>query len=316
MRRAAAILMAAVAPHIALAAELALPSGATLADEDLEPYGSVALPWGPSPDEGVLPVIEAEGAVSRRAYEIGSGALTTLQLLAPLRDQLADQGFAEIYSCEDAVCGGYDFRFALDLLPAPAMYVDLGDYRYYLGARDVADGREHVSIVTSRGNADGFVHITEVSPTTAALILPDVQVEEPEEPEVRPAPASDSPLAPQLLETGHAILGGLDFPSGSASLAEDSYPSLAALAAFLDENPTAVVSLVGHTDSVGGLDANTRLSRSRAQAVRTRLIGAYDADPARILAEGAGFLAPRASNLTAEGRAANRRVEVVLLSLE
>jgi len=315
MKLATAILVAAIAPDTALSVEIGLPPGAVLTDEEVEPYGSVSLPWGPYPDDGVLPVIEAEGTVARRAYEIGSGALTSLQLLVPLREQLTRQGFAEVYSCEDDICGGYDFRFALDLLPAPAMYVDLGDYRYYLGARDGEDGREHVSIVTSRGNAEGFVHITEVAPTTAALILPEVEVEVSSAPPPAPV-ASGAPLEGQLLEAGHAILDGLAFPSGSASLAEDAYPSLRAVAAFLEENPTAVVSLVGHTDSVGGLDANTRLSRDRARAVRTRLIGAYDLDPDRILAEGAGFLAPRASNLTPEGRAANRRVEVVLLSLE
>lgn len=314
MRLAPAILACLLVPGAVDAADLTLPSGATLTEEDSEAYGDVRLPWGPYSD-GVLPVIEAEGAVTRQAYEIGTGSFTTLQLLAPLRDQLAEAGFAELYSCKAGECGGYDFRFALDLLPAPAMFVDLGDFRYFLAARDGAEGREHVSIVTSRGGPEGFIHITTVAPTTAALILPDVAVEEPAV--TPPAIASsDSPLDQQLLTSGHAILEGLDFPSGSAALAADEYPSLRALAAFLARNPSAVVSLVGHTDSVGGLDANTRLSRARAQSVRTRLIEVHGSDPARILAEGAGFLAPRASNLTPEGRAANRRVEVVLLSLE
>lgn len=315
MSRAAAIVLTVLLPAGALAADLTLPAGAALTGEEIEAYGSDALPWGPFQDGSILPTIEAEGAVSRRAYEIGTGSRNSLQLLVPLRDQLLDQGFSELYSCQADTCGGYDFRFALDLLPAPAMHVDLGDYRYWLGARDGAAGREHVAIVTSRANAQGFVHITEVRPPTAAEILPDVEVAE-EAVSARPAATADGPLDDQLLVSGHAVLDGLDFPSGSASLAGDSYASLEALAAFLERNPAAIVSLVGHTDSVGGLEPNTRLSRARAQAVRTRLIGAYGADPDRILAEGAGFLAPRDSNLTPEGRAANRRVEVVLLSLE
>lgn len=314
MRLAAAILASVLVPTMVEAADLTLPPGATLTDEDSEAYGDVRLPWGPYSD-GVLPVIEAEGAVTRQAYEIGTGSFTSLQLLAPLRDQLAEAGFAELYSCKADDCGGYDFRFALDLLPAPAMFIDLGDFRYFLAARDGEEGREHVSIVTSRGGAEGFIHITTVAPTTAALILPDVAVEEPPATGL-PAAASGAPFDEQLLTAGHAVLEGLDFPSGSATLAADAYPSLSALAAFLQRNPTAVVSLVGHTDSVGGLEANTRLSRARAQSVRTRLIEVHGSEPARILAEGAGFLAPRASNLTPEGRAANRRVEVVLLSLE
>ena len=315
MKGSAAIIVAAGLATTAYAAEITLPAGAILNREDIAPYSSVGLPWGPYPDDGVLPTIEAEGAVTRRAYEVGPTSLTSLQLLAPLRDQLAEDGFAELYSCESATCGGYDFRFALDLLAPPAMYVDLGDYRYYLGVRDGEDGREHVAILASRGGASGFIHITTVAPTSAALVLPDIAVEDAAGSDpIEPSIASE--LDERLIETGHAILAGLDFPSGSASLAQDNYPVLQTLARFLAENPTARVTLVGHTDSVGGLDANTRLSRARAQSVRTRLIGAYDADPDRILAEGAGFLSPRASNLTREGRAANRRVEVGLLSIE
>ena len=135
---------------------------------------------------------------------------------------------------------------------------------------------------------------------------------------VTSAPGTDAPpnsdLARRLLSDGHAVLDGLEFPSGSASLSGDRYPSLEALARFLEENPAATVVLVGHTDAVGALDANTALSRARAQSVRARLIGTYGIDPERLLAEGAGYLAPVAGNLTPEGRAANRRVEAVLLA--
>ena len=70
---------------------------------------------------------------------------------------------------------------------------------------------------------------------------------------------------------------------------------------------------MGHTDNVGSLDANIALSRSRAEAVRARLIEAHGVDGARIEARGIGYLAPAAANDTAEGRETNRRVEAVLL---
>ncbi len=73
------------------------------------------------------------------------------------------------------------------------------------------------------------------------------------------------------------------------------------------------IMLVGHTDSVGGLDPNIALSRDRAASVRQRLIDAYGVAPNRLEAQGMGYLAPIASNLTAQGRETNRRVEAVLL---
>ena len=91
-----------------------------------------------------------------------------------------------------------------------------------------------------------------------------------------------------------------------------AYASLSALSAWLKANPTRHVTLVGHTDASGGLPANITLSRQRAQSVRAALIASYAADPSLIDAQGAGYLAPRASNETTEGRTQNRRVEVML----
>jgi OOP family OmpA-OmpF porin len=112
---------------------------------------------------------------------------------------------------------------------------------------------------------------------------------------------------------GHAILPGLAFGTGSADLGEGQAASLEELAAFLKANPDARVALVGHTDATGSLEGNTALSRRRAQAAVDYLTGRHGINAARISAEGAGYLAPVASNLTAEGREQNRRVEAVLL---
>ncbi|MBC7180553.1 MAG: OmpA family protein, partial [Roseovarius sp.] len=89
---------------------------------------------------------------------------------------------------------------------------------------------------------------------------------------------------------------------------------LVALAAFLRAAPATRVALVGHTDSTGGLEPNSALSRARAEAVLTRLIEQHGVAPAQVEAHGIGYLAPIAPNTSPEGRERNRRVEVVLLS--
>jgi OOP family OmpA-OmpF porin len=311
----------------ATAADLPLPAGATLAAEDSTPFARAALPTGPW-SGGPPPERHAEGVVTRRAWTI-PGEVTPDQLLAPLETALEAQGFVSLFTCADRACGGYDFRYGLDLLPAPAMFVDLGNYRYLLAEGASPDGPRLAAIVTSTGFGQGYVHVTTVDPAPPPETAPAPELQGTPAPDATApvaaplaagpvATGADSPvptdLAARLIADGHVVLDGLDFPSGSASLAEDRYESLTALAAFLAANPTASIVLVGHTDATGSLAANTALSRARAQAVRTRLIGAYDADGARIAAEGAGWLAPVASNLTPEGQAANRRVEAVLLS--
>jgi OOP family OmpA-OmpF porin len=74
------------------------------------------------------------------------------------------------------------------------------------------------------------------------------------------------------------------------------------------------VALVGHTDALGSLAGNTDLSRARAVSVRERLIAEYAVPAAQLTAEGVGYLAPRATNQTEDGRARNRRVEAIVTS--
>jgi OOP family OmpA-OmpF porin len=110
------------------------------------------------------------------------------------------------------------------------------------------------------------------------------------------------------------VLEDLEFASGSASLSEVDYASLAAVAAWLKANPGTTIALVGHTDASGSLTANIALSERRAKAVAQVLIDRYGAERARVAAEGVGFLAPRATNQSEEGRQKNRRVEVIVTS--
>ena len=109
------------------------------------------------------------------------------------------------------------------------------------------------------------------------------------------------------------MLADLDFGTGAAALGAGPFASLAALAEYLKADPARRIALVGHTDTVGGYDANLALSRRRARAVMDRLAKAHGVPPAQMEAEGIAYLAPRASNTARAGREANRRVEAVLL---
>ena len=124
--------------------------------------------------------------------------------------------------------------------------------------------------------------------------------------------AARSDIAGALQTAGVVALDDLDFATNSSELGEGAYASLGALADYLAAHPDQRITLVGHTDAVGSIDANITLSRSRAASVRDRLVSLHGANPAQLAAEGAGYLAPRASNLTDEGRARNRRVEAML----
>ena len=128
------------------------------------------------------------------------------------------------------------------------------------------------------------------------------------------AAADPGAIGQALHQIGVAVLDDLVFGSGSATLTEGDYASLAAVAAWLQANPAGTVALVGHTDASGSLAGNIALSERRAEALAEVLIDTHGADRARVIAEGVGFLAPRATNQTEEGRQKNRRVEVIVTS--
>ena len=293
----------------AYALDLNLPGEATLTREIVSPADTYFLPIGPFSD-GELPTRELEGSVTQQAWRIEGDLLTTLQLVTPLRDQLSASGYEIMFDCVGPECGGFDFRFNTSVLPAPDMFVDLLDFRF-LTAQNVAEpGAEYITVLVSRSGTAGYVQLTVVGVEDLPFVEPVVQ------PTPTPEPTSHDTLIDQLLSQGHVVLSDLEFATGSATLTNGSFASLDTLAAFLKSDETRRIALVGHTDTVGGLEDNIALSRRRAASVLERLAESHDVPRNQMESNGMGYLAPIAPNTTAEGREANRRVEAVLLNTE
>lgn len=304
IRTIAALLWLALCPASLWA--LDLPAGAQQLSQRDSPLDSYALPTGAFA-EGAVPAVMTEGRVDRQTWRI-SGEATTLQLLGPLRDQLQDAGYVVLFECADLSCGGFDFRFGTEVVPAPDMHVDIRDFRFLSATRN---NGEALSLLVSRYRSSAYLQVIRVGPGEP---LPDPLPTTPETEVPESQPKIPPMVSPELLiAQGHLVLDDLVFLTGAIQLGEGPYDSLNMLGVFLADNPEYRIALVGHTDSVGDLQSNIALSRQRAEAVRARLIAEYGAAADRVSAEGMGYLAPRASNLTPEGREANRRVEVILL---
>ncbi|WP_296761749.1 OmpA family protein [Sediminimonas sp.] len=304
---AGAVLLTICVAQSAPAQVLRLPDHAQEIASTSTALDSYALPLGPYAD-GEIPVRVVEGRVTRKSWRIPAQGITTLQVLAPLRAQLVAAGYEVLFECAARACGGFDFRFGTEVLPAPDMYVNLVDFRFLSAQKD---NRSHVGLLVSRTEAAGFVQLIHVAPAGAAP--PAAVAAAPPDTASATAPDDAPPLVRRLLGNGHAVLSDLVFNTGSSALGEGDFASLAALAGFLNANPTRRVVLVGHTDTVGALERNIALSRARAASVLERMVTLHGIDRAKLGAEGAGYLAPRASNDTEAGREANRRVEAVLL---
>ena len=122
--------------------------------------------------------------------------------------------------------------------------------------------------------------------------------------------ANAEAFANDLRRTGHIAVEGIFFDTGRAELKPESQQAIGEIIKLLKADPVLKVFVVGHTDNVGGLDNNVKLSQDRAQAVVETLVkGGIDA--ARLKSFGSGPYAPVASNDEEAGRAKNRRVELV-----
>jgi len=118
-------------------------------------------------------------------------------------------------------------------------------------------------------------------------------------------------LEGELIASCRVELPGIYFAFNSAHLAPESDGAIAEIAGILTRHPGWTATLEGHTDSIGSATANKALSERRVTAVRARLVEQYKVNVARLRVAGYGALRPRETNTTIEGRARNRRVELV-----
>lgn len=122
---------------------------------------------------------------------------------------------------------------------------------------------------------------------------------------------SEKSIYDELSKTGRWTTQGILFDTGKSNIKPESTPTLKKIAAALKQHTDLKVEIQGHTDNVGKADANLKLSQARAEAVKAALTKEYGVAEGQLTAKGYGDTKPSVDNTTAEGRANNRRVELV-----
>lgn len=235
-----------------------------------------------------------EGAVTRIGY-ILDGNQSLAEVARNYELGLTGKGFDIVFECETKACGGGNFAYGIETLPLPQMVVDPFNFRY-IGAKRSGDGSDaHASVVISvDANKKVRIQVTVVESDTLAFKMVDAKA-----------------MQNALTEKGSVALYGIYFDTDKADIKPESAPTLEEMALFLNSAPELSVVIVGHTDNQGTMDHNLELSHRRAQAVVNALAATHGIAQDRMVAAGAGFLAPVAPNDSADGRAKNRRVEVI-----
>ena len=245
-----------------------------------------------SPEEPIL----LEGRHTHILYRAPKDR-SVLEVFRNYEAALKSAGFETLFTCARAECG---FGFNARINPS-ARYNGLlyDNQQRYLAAR----------LSRPEGDVNVALYVTSFEPQNQTFILLDVL--ETEEMDEKMVVIEASEMEQALARDGKIAIYGILFDFDSATITPDSQPQIEQLAALLSGNPQIEVLIVGHTDGKGAFDYNLSLSQRRAQAVVEALASGYGIAASRLMPAGAGMVAPVATNRTEEGRAKNRRVEIV-----
>jgi outer membrane protein OmpA-like peptidoglycan-associated protein len=277
---------------------LQLPLGAKETYSRVETLMSPLVAVSPYVDGGIQ-TATAPTHIRRSVWAFG-GEQTLAEVQTGILAQLNISDYESLFFCQTEDCGGFDFRFAIDVVAEPDMRVDLRDFRFISARQTVSQQPSYVTFLLSKSPETVYVQMTEyrADPTQQQQVK---ETTSPESVVLQPDDGQDALI----------VLEGLEFESGSATLGSDPKNALKNLAAVMEQDPLLKVLLVGHSDMSGSLHGNIALSTKRASTIRDILIQKFGIAEERLSAHGVGYLSPRASNETAAGKQKNRRVEAV-----
>jgi OmpA-OmpF porin, OOP family len=269
-------------------------------------------------------VQRVEGQYTRLVYT-GPEGRSPLEVVRNYEQELTKAGFTSVYQCARAECGGsetdltdgtlYTMKNRLSNYPpagsgrAPGQvtayaFSSASDGRLLVAKRTGGGGDAWISVYVATG---GFsMHKETVG---RPIILVDLV--ESAGMETKMVTVDASAMAKGIASDGHVALYGILFDFNKADVKPESDPTLTEMAALLKSTPTLRLLVVGHTDNVGGYPFNLDLSQRRATAVVAALVTRFGIAKDRLTPVGVSFASPVAPNTREEGRARNRRVELV-----
>lgn len=243
--------------------------------------------------------VALEGKLTGLVYR-APAERTPLEVLRNYQQALQEAGFEELFACEKEACGGRNFNHAVTTDNDLREYQQ--DQRYLLSRLSRPEGDVYAALYVVLNKSGGGEN------RGRSMIQLDVLEQKPMEQRMV---VVDAPAMQRDLDSkGRVALYGIFFDFDKDSMRADSKPQLDEIAALLKSSPMRVL-VVGHSDAKGALDYNRELSQRRAQSIVEALVRDYGIARERLSAVGVGMAAPVASNRTEEGRAQNRRVELV-----
>lgn len=247
--------------------------------------------------------LNLEGKLTSITYRIPENH-SALEVARNYEAALSQGGFSVIFTCAQANCGGRNFNHAVS---PRNYYLGFGEYHanqeYTLARLDRPEGDVYASVYVVLNKAGGG------GDRNRSLVQLDVLELKPMENRMVTLNAEE--LDTDLKTEGRVAVYGIVFDTDKDTIRPDVKPQLDEIAKLMKSNLSLEVLVVGHTDSQGSLEYNRDLSMRRARSIVKALAEEYGIKASRMTPEGVGMASPVASNRTEEGRAKNRRVELV-----
>jgi OOP family OmpA-OmpF porin len=277
-------------------------------------FDEFLLPLGP-PTEVTTPKyaksLKTEGLVSFYTYLAPAGRTNT-ELFRNYKQEFQRLGLVTLYEKGSGDKGWFGPGFS-----QVAKDSDIGDILSYNESQErvlVAKSKDATPIyyyvfvtVFRDGNMPDRIRASVTKDRAIAQIV----VVAPEKMETKMTFVNADEMSKAIGENGKVALYGVYFDNDKDALRADSQPTLQEIAKLLAANPALKVQVVGHTDNQGTPDYNLDLSRRRAASVVRALTSSYSVPASRLSSFGCGPYSPVGSNETEDGRAKNRRVELV-----
>ncbi len=268
---------------------------------EVKKFDEYVLPLGKIEESKLSKSERLEGKVTRIQYRAPENR-STLEIYRNYELELKKAGFETLFTGAGEELGNWPGLIYQSLNPLRDnlkyyLQGDINQQRYLAAKLSRPEGDIYVSLYVSLGWykwAMIQLDVIEIEPMETGLVTVNVDA-----------------MAKEIDKTGHVAVYGIYFDTGKAEVKTESEPVLGEIANLLRLKPELKLVIVGHTDNVGDLTYNIKLSQDRAEAVVTTLVSKHGIDKNRLQFHGVGFLVPVASNKTEEGRAKNRRVELV-----
>jgi OmpA-OmpF porin, OOP family len=268
-----------------------------------------------------------EGSYTRIAYLLPAER-TPLEVMRNYQEEIKGKGGTVLFECKGAECGGApdrslgagggDMTFA-SYLYAPERVTDPNGSNAWCAVAEKGTDQRYTAAELPQSSA----HVSVLAYT---IVAPDrhdsclafngrtvavVDIIEAKAREQKMVTVNAGEMAKSIDATGRVALYGIYFDFNKADVKPESDATLEQIAALMKQSAALKVLVVGHTDNVGSFTFNQDLSQRRAASVVAALATRFSVGKERMTPVGVSFASPVAPNKTEDGRAKNRRVELV-----